>query len=262
MKALNLLTAAIGAAIVVAGCANGGQQTELETAILQDKGYVEAVDVPDAGMSWDYDVEYVTGGLADEVKDAINAAIITQCVLGSERGEGLTDVSQACKLWTEDHESGYIYDTSDSEVELADDAPSFIYNWEFGIRGVFEAGPAGKDWINYCFADNQYLGGAHGLMNMSYIVFNLKDGSIVHQDDILQGNYKEDLQDLLEDSVRDYLGADWDDVDLFNLPEFNDNFRVDDTGITWIYNVYEVAPFAAGVVEATINWRILKPYLK
>ena len=260
MKALNIIAAAIGAAVIGVGCTNT-QPAEMETAILQDKGSVKAVDVPDAEMDWDYDVEYVTGGVADEVKDAINGTIITKCILGSEQGEGLTDVPAACKMWAEDHERGYINDTSASQVEL-EEGPTFIYNWEFGMRGVFEAGPTGKDWVNYCFSDNQYLGGAHGLLYMSYYVFNLKDGSIVHQEDILQGNYKEDLQDVLEDAVRDYLGADWEDLDLFSMPDFNDNFRVDDNGITWIYNVYEVAPYAAGVVEGTLSWDQLKPYLK
>ena len=259
MKALSIFTAALAAASILSGCKNS-QQVDLSTDIVEDKGTVSAVDVPDAAMSWQYCVEYVTGGVPDNVKDAINGAIISRCIAGQDE-ETQTDVPAACVQWARDLKDGYVHDTTATEdMELDDN--SFIYNWEFDLRCVFDAWNESRGWVSYCYADSQYLGGAHGITNMTYIVFDLKNGSIVTQDTFLKGNYQEDLLDLLTDAIYDYLGPEGEDQELFATPSFNDNFYVNDDGVTWIFNPYEIASFAAGTIEATLSWQDLKPYLK
>ena len=42
----------------------------------------------------------------------------------------------------------------------------------------------------------------------------------------------------------------------------NENFSVGPDGIEWIFQPYEIGPYALGIVTATLSWKQLKPYLK
>ena len=42
----------------------------------------------------------------------------------------------------------------------------------------------------------------------------------------------------------------------------NNNFSVGQDGVQWIFQPYEVGPYALGIVSATLSWKQLKPYLK
>jgi hypothetical protein len=49
-----------------------------------------------------------------------------------------------------------------------------------------------------------------------------------------------------------------------NLEEVvpNGNFGLFEEGVEWLYQPYEVGPYALGIVSATIPWNQLTPYLK
>lgn len=49
---------------------------------------------------------------------------------------------------------------------------------------------------------------------------------------------------------------------MFGSPEPNGNFAVSEEGVTWTYNPYEIAPYSMGIIDLTVTWADLKPYLK
>ena len=40
--------------------------------------------------------------------------------------------------------------------------------------------------------------------------------------------------------------------------EPNDNFYITEDGVTFIYNHYEIAPYAMGIIKITIPWNELE----
>ena len=70
---------------------------------------------------------------------------------------------------------------------------------------------------------------------------------------------------MLRDAVTASMQVD--DEELLELVEMdsivpNNNFSVGDSGIEWVFQPYEVGPYALGIVTATLSWKQLKPYLK
>ena len=66
---------------------------------------------------------------------------------------------------------------------------------------------------------------------------------------------------MLEDAVEGNVPEEDKDL-LFGTPEPNGNFYVSEEGITWVYNPYEIAAYASGVIELPISWETLKPFLQ
>lgn len=53
-------------------------------------------------------------------------------------------------------------------------------------------------------------------------------------------------------------GAEWMSEDGFYLP---DNFAIEAQGITFYYQLYEIAPYNFGIISFTLSWDDLNPYL-
>ena len=92
-------------------------------------------------------------------------------------------------------------------------------------------------------------------------MFDLTTGEIVSEEDLFVEDYFSPLCDLLEEAVAENVSEE-DQEMLFGMPEPNGNFSVSEAGITWVFNPYEIAAYASGVIELPIPWAKLKPYLQ
>ena len=94
-------------------------------------------------------------------------------------------------------------------------------------------------------------------------LYDLTTGEIISEDDLFAKGFQPGVTKLLADALETYLADNDDDPEmLFSAPEPNGNFSVSDTHVTWIYNPYEIAPYAMGSIELSVSWNDLKPYLK
>jgi hypothetical protein len=113
-----------------------------------------------------------------------------------------------------------------------------------------------------------FRGGAHGISITTFINWDTKTGRSVHLDDILVKNYKEKLtaiadtifrkQEKLSDTASladDYFFKD----SKFTL---NNNFSITPIGIHFLYNQYEIKPYAAGQTELFIPYAKIKSLLR
>ena len=74
-----------------------------------------------------------------------------------------------------------------------------------------------------------------------------------------------ELAALMQASVKKEMEAE--DPELLQLVEMefvvpNGNFSVTTDGMSWIFQPYEVGPYALGIVTAHVSWEELKPYLQ
>ena len=248
-----LLAAAAAALLLLAGCTR-----EMQTAVTSDEGKVPMPGGYDAAMTYDYSMEYVTGGIPKPVMDKINEYIVANTFFFEDVVDQ-PDVPTACKKWAEELTGSYEEDASDF-AENFDEEDAWIYNWSFSVEGAFDTACKARDWRTYRTSYEDYTGGAHGSYDVSYIVFDMKRGERIGEEAFLDTDASEEIRDLIYDKILEELDEDmWDAID--EVPTLNGNFRVDDEGVTWIYNPYEIGPYVLGSLTAQLSWDELAPYL-
>lgn len=102
-----------------------------------------------------------------------------------------------------------------------------------------------------------YAGGAHGMHAIGYKILDLKNKKELSLEDILTESSRQNLGPLLEKHFRrQYKVKDsetLEDAGLFdNKIEPTSNFYVTGKGIGFIYNPYEIGPYAMGEIDLFI----------
>ena len=137
-----------------------------------------------------------------------------------------------------------------------------LYTWEDDIDGAFM--DDWKGWKNYLLQYNCFRGGAHGIQTVCYLVFDAETGKTVSESDLFKDGYREPLTGLLRAGVLESFSYDEELKGLLDMENVvpNGNFTLDAEGIMWVYQPYEVGPYALGVVSASVPWEDLIPLLK
>ncbi len=114
-----------------------------------------------------------------------------------------------------------------------------------------------------------YLGGAHGTFTILHYNLDLRTGKLIRLEDIFREGFKQKLNVIAEKLFRAQYDAPrrqsleesgfWFKDNVFDL---NDNFGLSKDGITFQFNQYEIAPYAAGSPEIFIPWNKIDDLLK
>ncbi|QEC75146.1 RsiV family protein [Mucilaginibacter ginsenosidivorax] len=113
-----------------------------------------------------------------------------------------------------------------------------------------------------------YQGGAHGSSGTYFINWNTKANKSITLNDLFIDGYADKLKAVAErifrkdeklsdtaSLARDYFFKD-------NKFALNDNFSVTPIGLKFIYNQYEIKPYAAGITELFIPYSQIKTLLR
>ncbi|WNH08494.1 DUF3298 domain-containing protein [Thalassobellus suaedae] len=102
-----------------------------------------------------------------------------------------------------------------------------------------------------CIAITTYIntGGAHGNLNISFLNFNSETGHLIPNENLFKNmdTFKKTAKTYFNETIKDndYLF----DSESFELPQ---NIAYNEDGIVLLYNTYEIAPYASGIIEFTI----------
>lgn len=116
--------------------------------------------------------------------------------------------------------------------------------------------------------NSSFTGGAHGNYTYSNYTIDLNTNTPIKQEDLFTEENMAQVNKMIYDKLRTYFGLTneekLEDAGVFNGNEVigNDNILIDDKGITWLFNPYEIAPYAAGAPTAFISFRELSFFLK
>lgn len=141
------------------------------------------------------------------------------------------------------------------------------FNWESDadMQILWNA----NNLISLAFKSYQYTGGAHGLGNTFLTVFDLKENKVLTLNDVFKPGYQSRLQSVLEDKLRKEFdippnaSLNGDDGILFDKQlALTKNFYLTGSGIGFIYNPYEVAPYVVGQIELYVPFSELQGILK
>lgn len=105
----------------------------------------------------------------------------------------------------------------------------------------------------------EYTGGAHGMYATNFLNLDMRTLTPVTLDDLFVGEYQDELTRLLwEQLMKDNNVSTQDelrDLGFASTGELTptENFYLDDKGITFYYNVYDIAPYVMGSVTITLK---------
>ena len=240
------LFAFASALLVLAAC------DMVRTEIYQDDLIMPLEEGQADSLFFSASVEYIVTGMKVEVRQKINSAIVTQA-FDLENGEG--SLEEVAIRYRENLIDEYMNENAVLE--------NGIRTWEDRISGNFQ--PRYKDYRNYQISYYSFRGGAHGIQTLSNIVFDNKTGDVVREQDLFTPGYEEPIAQLLRLAVKSSMEEE--DPELMQLVQLelvapNGNFCVREDGVEWLFQPYEVGPYALGIVSAKLSWEELTPFLK
>ena len=126
-----------------------------------------------------------------------------------------------------------------------------------------------KGCINYIVRREEYAGGAHPSTIYNILNFDPATGNEIAFYDIFKEGCEDILTAMLIEELMNYAQvSDMDELHekgfLFIDTEMfiSQNFILGKEGITFLYNRYEIAPYAMGDIKLTINYTTLKEIMK
>lgn len=129
--------------------------------------------------------------------------------------------------------------------------PPFAYNYDF--TGGFLEPYQEKNVVTYKVGGNAYTGGAHGMYWETYFTFNMEDGKRVAVSFFVPEEKIDALRDLLYGKLSDTEGF-FPDFVTEETELATENFFVNQDGMTFVYNPYEVGPYSSGIIMANVAW--------
>ncbi|WP_456061653.1 DUF3298 domain-containing protein [Bacteroides clarus] len=203
---------------------------------------------------------YASRSADEKMKDSLNTYFLSACF--GEKYMGMT-TEEAVKKYTEKYVGDYrkdlepMYRKDEQDKENAEDMGAW-YSYYKGIESHVQLYTG--HLLVYRIDYNEYTGGAHGIYMSTFLNLDLKTLSPIRLDDLFEGDYKEALTDLLwKQLMADNNVSTRQELEDMGYATTGDlepieNFYLDPTGITFYYNVYEIAPYVMGATKITLSY--------
>lgn len=149
-----------------------------------------------------------------------------------------------------------IFLTFNQQLEEKDLIPN---SWVIELEGKQKS--KADNTLTILISNYSYLGGAHPNSYQTYLNFNQKTGELIQLEDIVLD--QEAVLNIAEQQFRTTYDLSPDEsltnAGLFeNKLELPENFAITKKGLRFVYNPYEIGPYAAGYYQFTIAWDSLE----
>ena len=186
-------------------------------------------------------------------------------------GENYEQLSpeEAVRKYTDDYLAAYkdLEEDYKAEVAKSDETPvgSWFSYYEMSSDDIaFNQ----DDIISYTVSFENYTGGAHGAHSYNNHVVNLKTGKPITEEEIFVDNYQDNLARILVDQIAKQNNVsdakELENIGFFSVDEIfpNGNFLVDETGITYAFNEYEIAAYVVGGTNVHLPYKEIRYLLR
>lgn len=153
---------------------------------------------------------------------------------------------------------------ADPKLQKGGHGPAFCEEFTL-VSGVYGLSHHILSYGEDCYT---YTGGAHGYGYTLLFNYSLLTGALLHEDDLFVDDYFEPLHHLLVESLIHQT----DNVDTerelramgFSVEDIvpNDNFFVTEDGLVYVYNPYDIAPYAMGSISIHLSYSSIEKYLR
>ena len=256
--------------VFVSGCNIGTKKTTDNDvtfdSISVDKTYhiLENPETPNCNLqiNFTYPAKY-------DNKDILKK--IQQQFVYSYFGDGYENLSpeEATAKYTEDYLNNYkdLEDEYKAEVAKADETPVGAWFSYFEMSSD-DIAYNKNDILSYTVNFENYTGGAHGAHSFTNHVIDMKTGNLIKEDDIFIEGFQEDLAQILIDRIAKQNTVEnpkeLENIGFFSIDEIfpNGNFLIDDNGITYTFNEYEIAAYVVGATNVHLPYEEIQYLLK
>lgn len=256
--------------IVASGCITGAKKTADNDitfdSISVDKTYhlLENPENPNCNLqiNFTFPAQYDNNEILKKVQ---------QQFVSSYFGDSYETLSpeDATAQYTEDYLNSYKELTDEYKAELAKADETPVGAWfSYYEMSSDDIAYNKNDIISYTVNFENYTGGAHGAHSFTNHVINLKTGNPIAEEDIFIDGYQEDLAQILIDRIAKQNSLDdvkeLENIGFFSIDEIfpNGNFLIDDNGITYTYNEYEIAAYVIGATNVHLPYEEIQHLLK
>lgn len=114
-----------------------------------------------------------------------------------------------------------------------------------------------KDYVTYILYTTIYLGGAHP--NTTIETFTYRDGKRIEIVDVVSKEKLLDIANYVRKELLSHPGSVSDMIEEGTIPEYQNycNFYYNDSGVVFIFEQYQVAPYSSGIIEVVVPYSIL-----
>lgn len=213
------------------------------------------------------DMEYAKQADNEELKDSVNNYILSLCL--GDKYIGLTPdtaVQQYADRYTADYrkdlEPMFLKDKAENLDKAAIGAWYSYYEKVKGEVQLYQ-----KNLLTYSYYYEEYTGGAHGIYLTTFLNLDLRTLTPIHLDDLFVEEYQEALTELLWNQLmvdnKVTTRQELEEMGYGSTSDLKpiDNFYLTPRGITFHYNVYEIAPYAMGNVTIHIPYEQMEHIL-
>ncbi|GHT34008.1 hypothetical protein AGMMS49574_20760 [Bacteroidia bacterium] len=122
--------------------------------------------------------------------------------------------------------------------------------------------------LSYAISYENYTGGAHG--SHTYINYNidLATGELLTESEIFIDGFQDEMAQILVDKLVEQNDVkspeELESIGFFSIDEIypNDNFSIDETGITYFFNEYEIAAYVVGTTHIHLLYDDIKHLIR
>jgi len=119
-----------------------------------------------------------------------------------------------------------------------------------------------EDYLCYQYNLHEYRGGTHPLEKTIYLVFDLKTGKKLTEDEIFTPDGKEDFWQILTEILSDTQLYPENKTYKLNNIALNGNFSFEQDTLIYTFNQYEIAPYSSGKIDVKIPYEKIKEIIK
>jgi len=122
--------------------------------------------------------------------------------------------------------------------------------------------------ISYTVNFENYTGGAHGTHSQTNHVINLENGEFITESDIFIEGFENAMAQMLVDAIAKQNDLqdpkELENIGYFSVDEIypNGNILIDESGITYSFNEYEIAAYVIGVTNVHFPFDKIKHLLR
>jgi hypothetical protein len=236
------------------GCNEAPQKEELKTKNIEFSEVTPLQEGMPYNFTMEMQIEWPEDGTSGKALKEIQKGI-TDLLFGSELET--TDIEYAMKAYNKLSVDFYVQD-NEEYLEDTEEEWGFMMNWSESIDGSF-LDPY-KGMVSYLKYADGYSGGAHGMDVLTCRTFDLKTGEQIFEEDLFKRGY----EDRLTEALRTNLLSRYEDQDMFFETDItpSDEFYLTSEGITYIYQRYEIGPYAIGIVEVLVPWKEIQDIIR
>lgn len=142
-----------------------------------------------------------------------------------------------------------------------------VAGYQFDLNGSVLLNRKGV--LTVSISTQSYTGGAHGNYGTRYFVFDVRSGKRLSVGDLFISGFEDRLNRLIDSRYRQMKGLseterlDGEKGQLFeNVIRFTENVALTPEGVTFFYNIYEIAAYVYGPAEITLSYSAVADILQ